>query len=53
MLGKFWAKGSLEEGLDVSVKKEMSEQPSRPTLTPQFCFNQRALRGMNTIARKV
>lgn len=51
MAGIFWAtaksvKQSEEQAPQGQIyKKTMSETPSRPNLTPQFCFNQRALQG--------
>lgn len=51
MAGSFWAtaksaKQSEEQALAGQIyKKTMSETPSRPNLTPQFCFNQTALQG--------
>ena len=50
----FWATVGIEKRLGEEgtpaqrAKKRMSEPPSRPNLTPQFCFNQTALRGANS-----
>jgi len=46
----FWASANIEKGDEECSApsqgpKRMSEPPSRPSLTPQFCFNQTALRG--------
>ena len=49
--GLFWAtaKSEKQPGKQTSsihaYKKRMSEPPSCPNLTPQFCFNQTALQG--------
>ena len=48
--GLFWASASREKpagpGLKSLERRRMSTPPDRPTLTPQFCFNQTALRGL-------
>ncbi|KAL2373291.1 hypothetical protein RJZ57_002231 [Blastomyces gilchristii] len=42
----FWAKLSPSDDQPLPpAKGEMSRAPSQPTLSPQFCFNERALRG--------
>lgn len=55
--GFFWATARSAKQSDTQAlsaqayKKRMSEPPSRPNLTPQFCFNQTALRGILKLER--
>ncbi|EEQ90469.2 hypothetical protein RJZ56_006823 [Blastomyces dermatitidis] len=48
----FWAKLSPSDDQPLPpAKGEMSRAPSQPTLSPQFCFNERALRDFLRISR--